>query len=232
MNRNNRVMIFAWIVSSFVLVSSYSGAIMSFIIHSDNEEVPRTYEELIAAIKENKYRAGALFHTGVGKYVEDAKETSPLLFWIKKLHEQGKVINIGPNDDVYELLSRRKFALIHYETNGIMHISALGINNYIISKEPLYFQYEVLAIRKGFRYKQLFNKFIRRIIESGLFSYTVKYQINKLRHTKAVPEEITETKPLTMGDLIGGFCILIIGYVLSILVFILENLSKFSKLLQ
>ncbi|XP_023242171.1 glutamate receptor ionotropic, delta-2-like [Centruroides sculpturatus] len=235
MDKSNRIMIFAWLISSFILVSSYSGAIMSFIIHAGHEEVPRTFQELIAAIKENTYRAGALFHTGVGKNVDDATETSPLLFGIKKLHEQGKVINIGPNDDVYELLLMKKFALIHYDIDGKAYTSALGINNYIYSKESLYSQYEILAIRKEFPYKQLFNKCIRRIIESGLFCYTVNYQVNKLRHTKVIPEKDTDPKPLTVEDLIGAFCVLIIGYVLSISVFILElltNVSKFSKLLK
>ncbi|XP_067122398.1 uncharacterized protein [Centruroides vittatus] len=226
----SRIVVLCWLMSMFILVSSYSGALMSFLTFSGYEYVPETFPELIEEMKKGHYTASILFHTGVGKYVLDATEKSPLLFELKKLTMEGKVLNVKPTDDIFEYLLKPKHALIEYESDGWMYMSALGADQYITSKDTLYTQYEIYAIVKGFRYKKEINAVIHRLTEAGLVLQAINTQVNLLRNKKLVMKETdTEVKPLSVQDLVGAFMFLLIGYALSVIMFILELSKKVKK---
>lgn len=227
---NCRMMVFCWLISLFTLVASYSGALMSFLTFMGYEYVPQTFPELIQEMEKGHYTTSLLFHTGVGNYLIDATKDNPLLLRLKELNDQGKVINVKPTDDIFESLLISKNALIEYESDLFMYVSALGADQYMISKDILYTQYEVYTITKGFRYKKVLNNGIRRMFEAGLIQQLINVQVNVLRNSRLVMKKFkASAEPLTFSDLIGAFAFLLIGYSLSIVVFVLEITKRVGK---
>ncbi|XP_023234258.1 glutamate receptor ionotropic, delta-2-like isoform X1 [Centruroides sculpturatus] len=226
----SRIVVFCWLTSLFILVSSYGGALMSFLTFSGYEYVPETFPELIEEMKKGHYTASVLFHTGIGKYILDATEESSVFFELKKLTMEGKVLDVKPTDDVYEYLLKPKHALIEYEGDELMYMSALGEDQYLLSKDTLYTQFEIYAIAKGYRYKKEINTVMRRLTESGIIPQLDRIQENLVRNKKLVRNNHDiQAKPLSVHDLVGAFMFLLIGYALSIIMFILELSKKVKK---
>ncbi|XP_067134563.1 probable glutamate receptor [Centruroides vittatus] len=225
-----RMMVFSWLITTFIIVSGYSGALMSFLAFAGYEYVPETFPELIKEIKNGHYTASFVYNMDLAEHLKLATQETPLLLALKKLRVEGKVLKLYSKKAVYEYLMKPKHAFIEYELNGLLYVSALGANNYLMSKDSLYIKYEVYGMIKGFPYKKEINIVNRRIIEAGLHEHAHTIQLNLVRNEKLfIKEDDDAFKPLLVENLLGAFMFLFIGYVLSTVVFLLELSQKLKN---
>ncbi|XP_023244152.1 glutamate receptor ionotropic, delta-2-like [Centruroides sculpturatus] len=225
-----RIMVFGWLIAIFIIVSSYSGGLMSFLAFAGYEYVPETFPELIKEIRNGHYTASYVYNMDLADHFKLATQETPLVLALKKLRTEGKVVKLRSKNDVYEHLMKPKHAFIEYELDGLLYVSALGADDYLMSKDSLYIKYEVYGMIKGFPYKKEINIVNRRIIEAGLDEHAHTIQLNLVRNEKLfMKKDDAAFQPLSIENLIGAFVFLFIGYVLSTLIFLMELAQKLKN---
>ncbi|XP_023240000.1 uncharacterized protein LOC111638516 [Centruroides sculpturatus] len=102
-----------------------------------------------------------------------------------------------------------------------------GEDNFLFSTDILFIQLTSFGVRKNFPLKKEFDLTLRKCLEAGLYEKFLSDEVLRYSDEKQLLlVESDDFHPLTLDDLIGTFGILIIGYTLSAIVFILEIIFK------
>ncbi|XP_023213493.1 glutamate receptor ionotropic, delta-2-like [Centruroides sculpturatus] len=88
-----RIMVFGWLIAMFIIVSSYSGALMSFLAFTGYEYVPETFPELIKEMKNGHYTASYIYNMDLVERIKLATQETPLILALKKLRTEDKLMN-------------------------------------------------------------------------------------------------------------------------------------------
>ncbi|XP_067131931.1 ionotropic receptor 21a-like [Centruroides vittatus] len=195
----SRLLIAIWWMSIFILVSSYTGTLMSFMTCPIVEPVPSTFDELAFAVASGEYSCGTMKgHSDAAIMVNSNYSSAKLL---------GRhIINYNTfvdSNDPFEQLHKGRFALISGHGFLNMLIKKDQSSKYIFSKNDLMTFTLAYGLRKGFPYKNDINKIVSRLFEAGITS--------KDKHSLAVGIQMSEFTPLKLDDIFSPLALLCLG---------------------
>ncbi|XP_023212720.1 probable glutamate receptor, partial [Centruroides sculpturatus] len=211
----SRIMIGIWWLSIVVLISGYSGALMSFMTCPLTESYPRDFEELAIFVRNGKYSCGTYEGIAFWKYMLESESENT-----KTLKE-----HILSNNNLITLpqatkkVQNERFAFIisKYVINQL--ISKVDRHKYIISTDSLYTHKIAYPIRKGFPFKNDISKIVSRLFEAGIVEKLLPLQVEEF-------QEPSEFQPLTVEDIKSPLLFMAIGYLLCIVGLTMEIIYK------
>ncbi|XP_067122527.1 uncharacterized protein [Centruroides vittatus] len=214
----------SWLLAAFVLLSSFSGCLVSFLTASEKPWIPKTFDELASAVKSGQYKCGVFDNFAAQSFIMTSKNEN--LFILKK-HMISNNIFFEDNqgDDVIKSLRNRNFAIISgYE--ALLKLKRELQENVFISDDALLSFNIAFPMRKGFSYRKEVNKMLSSWIAAGITGKVFEFAFPDDEYENAA-EEI---KPLKLNEFGGAFILLFIGYILSFSSFISElMIAKITK---
>ncbi|XP_023242242.1 uncharacterized protein LOC111640464 [Centruroides sculpturatus] len=116
-----------------------------------------------------------------------------------------------------------KIAFITFEIVIKLQLYSLGIENFLISTDQLYTNNIAFGIAKKFPYRKEIDKVILRLFDTGIIRKFENDELRKLKRNRQSNSENSRIKHvLSMTDLAGPFSILVIGFILSLVTFLME----------
>ncbi|XP_023210369.1 uncharacterized protein LOC111613254 [Centruroides sculpturatus] len=213
----HRLTVGSWLLAAFVLLSSFSSCLVSFLTASEKPWIPKTFHELASAVRSGEYECGVLSNVAARTFIMTAK-TEDLLILKEHMTLNNNYFELTEEPDVIERVRNRKFAIISSDFYLIPLKNKLRRNVFISDDALLSFNC-AYSMRKGFYYRREVNEILSNWIAAGITQkrYGNEYNIGK---------EITsrEIKPLKLNEVGGAFILLIIGYILSFTSFLSELL--------
>lgn len=211
-----RLLLVSWMLGSMFITMSYMAVLLSFLTLPVREEGIKTIQDLSDAIAEGKYHAA----TYKGNYIPEVLSRSK----DQNLHTIGNdvknhLIRVSQTKDLL-LYWNSKMALIA-PRNYIAFLQ----NRCFISKDDFFSVMIAIAYRKSFCCPDQIDTVAHRIIEFGLHKKLNNEFLFRSFLDELSAEERHEEHPeimLTLADMSGAFSILLIGYIMSVSVFILE----------
>ncbi|XP_067132198.1 glutamate receptor ionotropic, kainate glr-3-like [Centruroides vittatus] len=218
--QSRKLLVIMWILATSILGYSYSGCLMSFLTFPGLEDVPRTFPCLFQAVKNGDYTLSTYMNSAIGAVVK--KGETELTATMKKFFAEGKLVHSEKRH-----YFQRKFACISFNNEALLKIKIIGEENYLCSTDNLFMTLVSFGLRKNFPLKTEFDQILRRCLEAGIQEKFLSDEL--LRHSnerQSLFVEPDDFHPITLHDLFGSFGILIIGYIISTIIFILEIIVK------
>ncbi|XP_067127530.1 glutamate receptor ionotropic, delta-1-like [Centruroides vittatus] len=211
----SRLTVGIWILAVFVLTASYSGCLMAFETTPVLETVPTSFHELASAVKNGEISCGTWDQGAIYTFILNSK------FGDAKIIKDHIVLNNNffdiRNDEIaISKLQNGRFALIadRYE---LTQYASLLKGKWFVSDDSIVTFIGAYAIRKGFPYKKDLDTTIIRLYEAGIIDY-----IYKVNTDQCVENDVGSYKSLDLEELLGAFILVVIGYITSVVIFILE----------
>uniref|UniRef100_A0A3F2ZEN3 Uncharacterized protein n=1 Tax=Phlebotomus papatasi TaxID=29031 RepID=A0A3F2ZEN3_PHLPP len=213
-----RFLLLVWIVMSLVLRSSYQGALFRFLTCQNNVSLVDTLPKLAKeGFKIYGQEGIATFLSSLADYgltynIIDADEVDT--YRLKILDSNFKGAFAGTLTTVAHLNEKFSSQNIRFRTiseNIVPYYISMAMRPYSYLKEP-------------------FEKELERYRESGL----IKYWVSKFHNERYLKDDSNQEipRPLTFNQLNGIFLLYLILMTFSFFVFLLELLSKKSRLLR
>ncbi|XP_023239063.1 glutamate receptor ionotropic, kainate 2-like [Centruroides sculpturatus] len=206
----SRLIIGIWWLCIVVLVSSYSGTLMSFLMCPFLENVPNDFDELATAVTKGEYSCAIPNNQAMIKIFMESKSRGGRILAENINRTKGYLVQ-----DAFEKVLKGKFVYIGNEY-AYKKLPQYGVDNFILSEDSLVTFTMAYAIRRGFRYKKEFSEVVSHIFESGIIQH-----LEKTTHHRR-KKESANIRSLHMEDLFSPLLLLLLGYVLSLLCFIVE----------
>ncbi|XP_023241375.1 probable glutamate receptor [Centruroides sculpturatus] len=187
---SSRIMIGIWWLSIVVLISGYSGALMSFMTCPLTESYPRDFEELAIFVRNGEYSCGTYDGIASWKYMLESKSEN-----IKVLKK-----NILSNNNLMTVpqaikkLQNGRFAYISSQYQINQQINKLEKNKYIMSTDSLYTFIAAYPIRRNFPFKKDIRKTVSRLFEAGIVEKLLPIEHEDFH-------EESEFQPLSVEDI-------------------------------
>ncbi|XP_023212633.1 glutamate [NMDA] receptor subunit 1-like [Centruroides sculpturatus] len=206
----SRLLVLIWWLSVVVLISSYSGTLMSFMSYPLTESVPKTFDELGNAVKNGEYSCGTIEKGAVWNYFMNSNKKRDKILKHHILHHNHFLSLSIASEKVKE----ERFALLASESYTSKLIQKEP-NAYIISEDVLITFVQSYAVRKGFPLKKKLTKTVIRMFEAGIIEKKDHSETSKLL-------KYSEFHVLQLADIISPIILLLIGFVLAIICLPLE----------
>ncbi|XP_067137474.1 glutamate receptor ionotropic, kainate glr-3-like [Centruroides vittatus] len=206
----SRLIIGIWWLCIIVLVSSYSGTLMSFMMCPFLENVPNDFDELATAVAKGEYSCAIPNNQAMKKIIMESKSRDGRILAENINKTKGYLVQ-----DAFEKVLNGKFVYIGNEY-AYKKLHKYGVDNFILSEDSLVTFTMAYGIRRGFLYKKEFSKVVSHIFESGIITHleeTVHHRRKK---------ESANIRSLYMEDLFSLLLLLLLGYALSFLCCIVE----------
>ncbi|XP_023242535.1 glutamate receptor ionotropic, delta-1-like [Centruroides sculpturatus] len=211
-----RFMIGIWWLSILILGSSYSGTLMSFMMYSVTKEIPNTFEQLANSILTGEYTCGVASTSILWQTIQNSKLKSAKII-TNHIIQNNNFIELNKG---IQRVQKERFALI-YADYVLKKKLRNDIDNFIFSNDNLFTFMEVYAMRKSFPFRHQIYEITSRLFESGI--------IEKIDHAEQSRiNRDSELRELSIKDIISPSLLLILGYFLSLLCFVIEK--KYIKL--
>ncbi|XP_023231663.1 glutamate receptor ionotropic, delta-2-like [Centruroides sculpturatus] len=189
----SRLLIGIWLLSVFVLISSYSGTLMSYMTYPIMEPVPRNFDELARAVQRGEYSCGIAPATAIWNTIKVSKSENARIFR-DHIIENNNLIN---NEDAVKLVLQKRFAFIAVlKFLKLFFIEEKEMYKYKVSDDTLLTFVEAYPMRKKFPMKENVSIVITRLFEAGI--------VEKIDHSvMANVQASSQYHTLTMEDLIS-----------------------------
>ncbi|XP_023229819.1 glutamate [NMDA] receptor subunit 1-like [Centruroides sculpturatus] len=207
----SRFMIGIWWLSIIVLASCYGGTLMSYMTYPLTEFYPRNFKELEESVQKNEYTCG----TAAGNII-----------WREMLNSKSENMKIlkdhisSSNNFIsmpYALnrVQEERFAYIlhHYVIKN--SIKKEDKHKYMISRDSLFMNLLALPMSKGFPYEKNITTIVTRIFEAGIAQRVFPSEDLELPKS-------SEFRALTLDNFASALLLLVTGYLLSIVCFVVE----------
>ncbi|XP_023229816.1 glutamate [NMDA] receptor subunit 1-like [Centruroides sculpturatus] len=171
----SRLLVSIWWLSVVVLISSYSGTLMSFMSCPITESVPKTFDELAIAVKNGEYSCGVTEKSAIWSYIMSSNKKRDKIFKDHILRNNHFLsLSIAS-----EKVKKERFALITnvYRTNKLIQKDP---HAYIISEDVFITYVQSYAVRKGFPFKKELSKTVTRLFEAGIIEKKDYSETSKL----------------------------------------------------
>lgn len=212
-----RMLCMTWILTSLILRTIYQGCLFHFLQVEANHSVVDTVAQVIAS----KYKIGA----SIGDkewFVDDAELLARI--YLLKVHSHDYVWEKVRHHDTDFVLTTTKF---HAEYANSVNFSR-GV--LMVTKDSFREVSICTYLPKGSYLARPFSLAISHLISSGLIdNWKNKYVNEKLKYNRYDTDEPHQLKYLHIRGCVQ-LCLAL--YVLSIIVFVLEILTKYSKKLR
>ncbi|XP_023213536.1 glutamate receptor ionotropic, delta-2-like, partial [Centruroides sculpturatus] len=207
----SRFLIGIWWLSIVVIVSSYSGTLMSFLTYPLTEAVPRTIEELSNSVLTNEYSCGTIGKSTIWRSIHSSKLKSSEII-SNHIIQNNNFLGLS---EAMGKLQKERFALIYSDYVIKKYIPKEDLNKYVFSNDKFSTFMEAYAMKKGFPFTNQINKIIRRLFESGIIEKIDYSENSRVFQTSELHE-------LSVDDVISPILLLILGYILSLLCLFIE----------
>ncbi|XP_023229852.1 glutamate receptor ionotropic, delta-2-like [Centruroides sculpturatus] len=210
----SRFLVSIWWLSVVVLISSYSGTLISFMSCPITESVPKTFDELAIVVKDGEYSCGTIEKGAIWSYLMNSKNNRDKIFKDNILrHNYSLSLSIAS-----EKVKKERFSLIEseYYTNKLMQKEP---HAYSISADVLITFIQPYAVTKGFPFKQKLSKIITHLFEAGIVERKDYAETLKLL-------KYSEFHALELADIISPMILLSIGIVLGLMCLFVELFCK------
>ncbi|XP_067141910.1 glutamate receptor U1-like [Centruroides vittatus] len=215
----SRFMIGIWWLSIVVLVSSYSGTLMSFMTCPLTESFPRDFQELSVFVRNGEYSCGTYKGFLPWKDIMESKS------------ENSKILreNILSNNNSMAIpqgikkVQNERFAYIMTKILLNLHINKAERPKYVMSKDSFRTYIIAYPIRKNFPFKKDLTDTVTRMFEAGIFEKLFPQEFEDF-------QKASEFKPLTIKDVKSTLLLMGIGYLVSLICLTIEIiLTKLSQ---
>ena len=214
------ILIYLWIIGTMFICLAYESVILSFLAFPPVVKI-KHLSDLAAAVESGKYHCiTSIMGSGLAEN------------YIKSNHKYLKVIG----EDLFKSNLTSGAATMYFiqqaRSKKLAFITdADSINdfpkNFFVSEDNFGGVLVAMEVRKDFCCKKVLDKFIHRMMASGIYSkyYSHANFIFMLPVLQNSGEDISE-RSLTLTDVAPPFMFLLLGYIASSLIFILEILSS------
>ncbi|GFY67084.1 lig_chan-Glu_bd domain-containing protein [Trichonephila inaurata madagascariensis] len=227
-----KVIFFSWMLFAFIMSSVYSGALLSFLVLPSEGKIVESYRELSEAVAKGSHRGFTLNGTNHAATIRHYPE--------QYLQSLGKMIeenhwHITADEMTQDPLKKK------YSPDGKPRIDAVFGAKYIfkmlyevgdfkskvfISEERLFAVPQAIAFRKGFGCTFEVNKYIKRIVQGGIYDKFLKDESLKYWFSLSNEErnvvELADNRILSISDFTDAFLLFFAGLLISCLVFLIE----------
>ncbi|XP_067140862.1 glutamate receptor ionotropic, delta-2-like [Centruroides vittatus] len=210
----SRLLVSIWWLSVVVLISSYSGTLMSFMSYPISESVPKTFDELAIAVKNGVYSCGIVEKSATWSYIMNSNKRRDKILKDHILRHN----HFFSFWTASEKVKKERFAIItsEYGTNKLMQREP---QTYTISSDVLVTFVLSYAVRKEFPFKKKLSKTVIRLFEAGIIE-----KKNYAETTKLL--KYSEFQALQLADIISPTMMLSIGFVLASMCLFVEFFCK------
>ncbi|XP_023212558.1 probable glutamate receptor [Centruroides sculpturatus] len=216
----SRFMIGIWWLSIFVLVSGYSGALMSFMTYPLTESIPKDFQELSVFVRNGEYSCGTYKGYATWKDIMESKSES-----INILGEN--ILSNNNSMTIAEGIKKaqnERFAYIMFKGLLNNHISNVERHKYVMSKDSFRTYMCAYIVRKNFPFKKDMTNIVSRMFEAGIFEKLNNKEVKEF-------QESSKFRPLSIEDIESPLLLMGIGYVVSLFCLIIEIiLTKVMKI--
>ncbi|XP_067137606.1 glutamate receptor ionotropic, kainate 1-like [Centruroides vittatus] len=233
--RTFRILIGCWILAVFVLTSAYTGVLPSYLIYPGSEKIPKNFVELAQSVKDGNYNVSMTFCSDEEAIflITGRKLPAILQIFSKNIEENpnNRVI-LGKGNELQKVLDGTD-ALLATKLRIDPLTMKFRKENFYVSPDSLFTNFRFLQINKLRLYQQReVFEMINILHQSGL---SLKLQQDIIEEDRRYYEfnfydDKGDEESLKVEDLKGPLILLILGYILSFLVFIGEIfIGKFKK---
>ncbi|XP_023218992.1 ionotropic receptor 40a-like [Centruroides sculpturatus] len=230
-----KYMIFGiWMLMAFVLSSGYLGILPSFLIFPGEEVIPHNFVQLFEAVKQEKYQIdsieGSTASLFIWKIVFNEHKNKMYEFAQSHFLDNGWDTLETASDGLQSVLYK-KTCLLASTIDIKKEIQAFGPEKFFVSTDILYTEYDYLCMEKPFLYIHEFQKAINIIHQSGIADKLQNDQDEDVRRKREFyePLEANKDDSLKLEHVIGPIYLLLVGYLLSTLIFIMELVFYYGK---
>ncbi|XP_023212034.1 glutamate receptor ionotropic, delta-1-like [Centruroides sculpturatus] len=199
-----RFVIGIWWLSVVVLISSYSGTLMSYLTYPLTEEVPRNFEELANSVQRGEYQCGTKAGNIIWREILDSKSRNTKILRDHILSNN----NLMSMAEAMGRVREERFAVIVPRYVIKYFIRKEDLHKYTISTDSLLTQILAFPMRKGFPFEKNISDIVTRTCEAGIVRRM--FPSEDLQLSKS-----SEFRPLTSDDFASAYLLLMIGYSLS-----------------
>nr|XP_045611861.1 glutamate receptor ionotropic, kainate glr-3-like [Procambarus clarkii] len=222
-----RMVMLVWMMVMLVLTRSYSGNLLALLAV---RYIPHPYQTLEDVVHDPSVKMIWKANTIDQTYYRTS--TSGIYRKVGDLETKGRVV-IVPHSDIEAALDTlvRQGDHVLMETDddviSLMFDDFLrtGRCDFYKSKEGYLWFIFSLVLQKNSPFLHVVNKRVMDLTETGFYLYWTRASGTSATTCAYPPTKVTETTPLAVSDLWGMFIILLGGYVVSLLVFLLEITS-------
>ncbi|GFR32892.1 glutamate receptor ionotropic, delta-2 [Trichonephila clavata] len=227
-----KVIFLSWLLFAFIMSSVYSGALSSFLVLPSEGKSVETFPELSEAVAKGSHRVYTMKGANHAAFLRRCREHY-LQFLGKMIEENDWYITA---DQMTQNPLEKK-----YSPDGKPKIDAVVGGRYIfkllydvgnfkskvfISEDRFIGGSVGVAVRKEFCCISKVNKYLKRIVETGIYDKFLKDESSEywfsLSSEERNIEELAEDRTLTIRDLTDAFLLLSAGLLISCLVFVME----------
>ncbi|XP_067121496.1 glutamate receptor ionotropic, delta-2-like [Centruroides vittatus] len=209
----SRLLIGIWLLSVFVLISSYSGTLMSFMTYPTIEPVPKDFDELAKAVQRGEYSCGIAPATAIWNTIKVSKSGNAKILRDHIIENN----NLVKSAEAVKLVLQKRFAFIAVlKFLKLFFIKEKEMYKYTISDDTLFTFVEAYPMRKKFPMKENVSMvniltFIRRKaqLSSSLSSRDITLVergglLVSLRGMTRRKKEMKEEGEVRLGDINGS----------------------------
>ncbi|XP_071542923.1 ionotropic receptor 93a-like [Panulirus ornatus] len=213
-----RLLLVAWWLAAVVLSTSYTGSITAFLT------VPRQAPK-IATLHDLAQANSKLFLLDYGAFLPGYLTTS-----VDPVYRAlGQKLHLVESYDAIRVEMEAGHAFVegrHYTQAALIRWRMADA--YVV-EEMMFPNYNGWAFRKGTPWTPMFNKYLLRMVESGLVNHWHRTILASFRRDHGLTPRLLEDnllslRPLSVSDSQGTFIIMGFGIALAIVGFILEFL--------
>ncbi|GFY56164.1 acetoacetyl-CoA synthetase [Trichonephila inaurata madagascariensis] len=214
-----RILIGSWIIFSLIISSSYRTVLLSTMMVPQFAHDVRNIKELAGAILDGEYKAstskGSVDKELLTRSIDESLQVIGEYIIEESWFSEDNIV-VAPKyiEDFTAVLGPRFFFLLEY-----------GEPPYTtkrIFKETISFWNVGLAIRKDFCCKKHIEKYITRILYTGIYEKFYEDELFKARLSFNWRDIDPKIKALTLTDLVGAFIMLGVGFCIAFVVLLIE----------
>ncbi|XP_067142492.1 glutamate receptor ionotropic, delta-2-like [Centruroides vittatus] len=209
-----RLLLLIWLLSVVVLMSSYSGSLMSFMSYPLTEPVPKNFDELAISVKNGEYSCGTIGKSVIWTHIKNSKSIRDKVFKDDITHYN----NFLSFSTAKERVKKERFALI-YSEYGIRKMITTNPQAYIVSADAMTQFIQPYAVRTGFPFKWELSKTVIRLFEAGIVEKKDYSETIKLL-------KYSEFQALQLTDIISPMILISIGLLLALMCLFAELFHK------
>ncbi|XP_023221551.1 probable glutamate receptor [Centruroides sculpturatus] len=219
-----RIMVASWWICCMIVMTGYSGTLISYLNVPLIRDGIDTVKELLNAVENGEIKAGTIDGTSILNNILMATKEK------KEFYILGKYISIDPEGtitkNVEEGMKRvyiHQYALI-FPRGPLEPIAARMEDQFLFSEDHLFVTCYAIAMPKGSPLKKIFRLPILRIMAGGLIQKWNEDLINAKRilEYKSTVNNDRRMEAMTLEDLRGALALLGIGLLISFIIFLIE----------
>ncbi|CAG0894333.1 unnamed protein product [Darwinula stevensoni] len=222
-----RVLYATCLIGTVVITGVYSGILTAFMSFPGMNKPLETLAELKDVVTTSSMTWGILGPgTSQMTLFKESEEGLYKELWdsIKdSIKENGTEHLFSSTDGGIKRVLGGGFAFIHPRMSLMYNIKTYGYNNFYMASDQFYFQGSGIAMRKGSPYKDKIDELIIQLQSGGLIGHWASQLLPpEVRLLTVTDRSDSDERPIKIEDLQGAFYILVMGYVMAAMTFLME----------